>query len=102
MPLPQGVWNRLQRKTSYQFDVLKAANTARGHTAKTQLPEEERSEIGPAPREQGAQGGSPQAAAGWGQGGAGQSSQPRQEETRTPGKLQARVPPKLSETPKAQ
>ena len=72
-PLPQGAWSRLQRKASDQFDVLKAANTARGHTARTQLPEEGRSGIGPAPREQGAQGGSPQAAAGWGQGGTGQS-----------------------------
>ena len=101
-PLPQGAWSRLQRKASNQFDVLKAANTARGHTARTQLPEEGRSRIEPAPREQGAQEGSPQVDAGWGQGGTGQSSQPRQEETRTPGKLQARAPPTLSETPKAQ
>ena len=100
--LPQGTWSRLKREASNLFNMLKAANTARRHTAGTQILEKGCTGLGPAPRRQGAQGGGPQAASGWGQGAEGQSSQPGQEGTSTPGKLQALVLPTLSETPKAQ
>ena len=33
-PLPRGAWGGLQRKAGNQFDVFKAANTARGHTSR--------------------------------------------------------------------
>ena len=91
--LPQGTWSRLKREASNLFNMLKAANTARRHTAGTQILEKGHTELGPATRRQEAQGGGPRAVAGWSQGRAGQSRQPGQKGTRQLGELQALTPP---------
>ena len=90
--LPQGAWSKLQREAGNPFNVLKAANTARRHTAGTQSPEKGRPGIGPVPGGQEAQGSGTRAAAGEGQERAGQNRQLEQKERRQPGELQAPIP----------
>ena len=36
-PLPQGAWGGLQRAAGNQFDMYKTAKTARGHTSRTPI-----------------------------------------------------------------
>ena len=91
--LPQGAWRRLQREAGNYFNVWKATNTDRRHRAGAQSPEKGHRGLRPAPRRQEAQGGGPRAAAGEGQGRAGQSRQPGQKGTRQPGEFQALIPP---------
>ena len=92
MSLPQGALSRLQREAGNPFNVLKATNTARRHTAGTQSPEKGRPGLVPVPGAQEAQGGGPRAAAGGGQERAGQSIQPEHKGMRQPGELQAPIP----------
>ena len=97
--LPQGVWSRLQREAGNLFNVLKAANTAKRHTAGTQTLEKGHTGLGPAPRTQEAQGGRLRAAAGGGQGRAGLSPDRKERDNRGNSKLS--FPPTISNTHKA-
>ena len=101
MSLPQGAWSKLQREAGNPFNVLKAANTDRRHTAGIQSPEKGRPGIGPVPGGQEAQGSWTRAAAGEGQERAGQNRQLEQKERRQPGELQAPYPTTSSNNNKA-